>query len=868
MVPSFFRRFVCHTILVAVAAFTSSAMDVVDLTSGKPALESGKKGENIVSSFKPIQQDLSAFESVEITLKNHGKTDVLVVGEVGNASNKGSQDRCQGRLELAAGETGILKVRLMWRPTAPNYKKEFEPFFMFFKGMNVRDNTLDPTKVSFVRISYDAVSDADKVEIQKVVAKGEREGKQPNFFPFVDEYGQYMHIDWPGKVYNDADLKAQAAASTGDDYIDGSPSDWNEYGGWEKGPQLKATGFFYAKIHEGKWWLVDPKGRLFWSYGPTGVGFHASGPITDKEKWFADLPAKDGEFGEFYGTNSKARFKYYHKRDNYETFSYVHTNLKRMYGENWRVDANQGIHKKLRSWGINTCAAWSDNKVYEMKKTPYITMIHFSGPWITHEHFFRMPDPFDEGFRLAVRKSLESKPLTANDPWNIGYCVNNELGWGAESFGLNSALATLGKAWGKPKAKQVFVADLEAKYKDIQKLNRKWGSNYKSWEDMLEKRQMPNKKRAMVDLQAFAEKLAHEYFRIIREEVKRFAPNNMYLGCRFHGHRANDLIAVAMEYVDVVSYNIYQNPPNRGYQYKELFDKKPFMVTEFGVGTNPEQSPWRGDNRSPNPADRSNDLTKYLKEILKNPQFVGAHFFQFLDQPLTGRNDGEALLRGFVDVVGKPNFRLIEVNRDIVFPMYKDRFDYELPKEPSAGVYNLDDVEEETGTELIGVHGFREEGPFITKKYGWAKDADSQAYSWGNSTEFWFDKSKKVKGEGSYRFIVKKGWSRWILQMNDKKTLDFSPYQKLKFSLRSTRTKKWKDFSVIMEDTEKNYTVIRLADLGFKPDGKFHEISIDINALKKSGVNISKLNIILQFSWGGGVRNGDYFHMDNLHLVK
>ena len=50
-------------------------------------------------------------------------------------------------------------------------------------------------------------------------------------------------------------------------------------------------------------------------------------------------------------------------------------------------------------------------------------------------------------------------------------------------------------------------------------------------------------------------------------------------------------MAIAMEYVDVVSYNIYQNPPNRSFQYKELKNKKPLMVTEYGVERIPSNRP-------------------------------------------------------------------------------------------------------------------------------------------------------------------------------------------------------------------------------------------------------------------------------------
>jgi len=42
------------------------------------------------------------------------------------------------------------------------------------------------------------------------------------------------------------------------------PKDRDVYGGWSAGPKLEATGYFRAEKYNGKWWLVDPEGRLFW----------------------------------------------------------------------------------------------------------------------------------------------------------------------------------------------------------------------------------------------------------------------------------------------------------------------------------------------------------------------------------------------------------------------------------------------------------------------------------------------------------------------------------------------------------------------------------------------------------------------------
>ena len=62
--------------------------------------------------------------------------------------------------------------------------------------------------------------------------------------------------DRPDDQPRKEDLKAHAR-----------PKNWNKYGGWADGPRLKATGFFRVQKHKGKWWLVDPTGRLFWSHG-------------------------------------------------------------------------------------------------------------------------------------------------------------------------------------------------------------------------------------------------------------------------------------------------------------------------------------------------------------------------------------------------------------------------------------------------------------------------------------------------------------------------------------------------------------------------------------------------------------------------
>ena len=158
--------------------------------------------------------------------------------------------------------------------------------------------------------------------------------------------------------------------------------------------------------------------------------------------------------------------------------------------------------------------------------------------------------------------------------------------------------------------------------------------------------------------------------------------------------------------------------------------------------------------------------------------------------------------------------------------------------------------------------------PFLNKKLGWGKDCDTQEFSWDNSATVKYDGSHKVEGASSYRFTLKKGWSRWLMVLKDKNTLDFSPYSALKFAISSKDAAKWDAFSAIIQDSKGNYTSIPLKDVGFKPDGNFHWIRLDIAALKKGGIDVSSINTLLQISWGGGVERDHSFNLDGLHVVK
>ena len=346
---------------------------------------------------------------------------------------------------------------------------------------------------------------------------------EAQFFPLIDKFGQYRHADWPGKTHGARELADKKNAEADDLTRHPGPADWDTYGGWKAGPQLAATGRFRAEKHDGKWWLVDPEGRLFWSQGIDCVDMSwSTTPITDRRQWFARLPAKDSPDGKFYGRGDWGPHNYYEGKS-YETFDFTAVNLRRKYGEDWGRQFPEVLHRRLRSWGLNTIGNWSDASIYQMRKTPYVVTIGSSGRTLagSQGYWGKFADVFDPGFAASIRAAAQRhQAVSANDPWCLGYFVDNELSWGDE---LSLATAALASPADQP-AKQVFLADLRAKYGSIEALNAAWGTHYASWEALPASRTVPSVKRAYTDLAAFASKTAEQYFRTCRDEVKRSAP--------------------------------------------------------------------------------------------------------------------------------------------------------------------------------------------------------------------------------------------------------------------------------------------------------------------------------------------------------
>lgn len=618
--------------------------------------------------------DLSAFAAVAVDVKNAGRTRVTLHCRVDGAGTPGDRS-LSASLPLEPGEAKTLRVTLQRRPPPQLADKLFG--MRGYPGGLDKDKGLDAARIARVLVFVARPKEDHVFEIAAVRAQGRYDPPAwlamtpEQFFPMIDRYGQFRHADWPGKTHSDGDLTKAREAEDADLAARPGPKDWDQYGGWLAGPKLDATGFFRAEKHQGKWWLVDPEGRLFWSHGADCVRTATGAtPITDRRHYFAELPGAGSPLAQFLGRGNWAPHGYYQGKGSYETYNFTGANLLRKYGDEWKRESAAISHRRLRSWGMNTVANWSDEEIYLLRKTPYCVSISARDrkPIQGSEGYWgQFPDPFDPSFRKSLDARMAAEQgKSAGDPWCIGYFVDNELGWGDE---LSLAVAALASPPDQA-SKKAFLEDLRRKYAAIDKLNAAWGTSHASWEALAEGRTPPDREKAREDLAAFSTRVAEEYFRQSREAVKQVAPQNLYLGCRFAW--VNDrAVRAAAKYCDVIGFNKYTDSV-AALRLPEGVDK-PAVIGEFHFGALDRGMFHTGLRPVESQEARAAAYAAYVRGALKNPWIVGTHWFQYGDQATTGRPDGENYQIGLADVCDTPYPETIRACREVGYRMYEIR---------------------------------------------------------------------------------------------------------------------------------------------------------------------------------------------------
>jgi len=431
--------------------------------------------------------------------------------------------------------------------------------------------------------------------------------------PVVDDFGQYAHAEWPGKARSYQELIREWAQEDRM-LVPKSTLPACRYGGYAEG-RRKATGFFRVEKIGERWWFVDPEGCRFYSTGVNGAG--AEPPqtrIVGRSKLFAAIPTA----AQIPAPNAEPD----PLRD---PVSFYVANLQKRFGADWQAPSALVTSRRMRAWGLNTAYGPSLNDALpggSSLRQPYVFPLR---GWQQSEGaIMGLPDVYSEAFaRRVTAEAAQQLGPRKNDPWMIGYFIGNEPPWPAREAQLVD-LVLAGPA----------------------------SSMQQRFRNELAKGDTPAARKALVH-DAFT-----RYLQIVNSAVKRADPNHLNLGIRFGGTPPDEVIALARGF-DVYSMNKYRwAPPKDFIDRVYAIQKLPILIGEFHFGV-PERGLAPGLVQAMNQTERGVAYSYYVEHAAEHPAIVGTHWYQWIDQPVTGRRDGENYNIGWIDVTDRPYPELV-----------------------------------------------------------------------------------------------------------------------------------------------------------------------------------------------------------------
>jgi hypothetical protein len=480
-------------------------------------------------------------------------------------------------------------------------------------------------------------------------------------YPILDLMGQYVGDKWTGKLDHIRDLELLGNQDCEIYNAQSFQNQFSKYGGWLHSEKHDAKGYFYTKKINDRWWFIDPEGFLFWSLGINGVGNGSATKISGRSVLFPALTLERSEEKKWNQNSSLDTPSIFGS----DRINFYYLNLKRKYGNNWLLKHQKVTQGRLKKWGVNTYGAWSN--MPQNSDHPYTIIIHTKLQGIGAIE--KLPDPFSYEFMLDLKESLQQHASKSKDPWLLGVFINNEIHWQHKKSFSKQILSLKNTV----PARRAFEKFLKEKYSSIHHLNSNWGSEFKSFRKVNTIVNNKHSKIFKADMQAFFTHFVDSYYSLVRKEFKRVFPNHLYLGSRLHGKSKYNSILheKAAKYCDVVSFNIYDYGV-RNFKLLSEIDK-PILIGEFHFGT-ASHGVWGSGLRNVSSIEDQADLYKqYIEEASLHSNIVGAHWFQWSDQPTTGRFDGENFRIGIVNITDQPYPNLVQAMQEISTRLYLNR---------------------------------------------------------------------------------------------------------------------------------------------------------------------------------------------------
>ncbi|HYQ57169.1 MAG TPA: hypothetical protein VEP89_07455 [Draconibacterium sp.] len=458
--------------------------------------------------------------------------------------------------------------------------------------------------------------------------------------PVVDKFGQWNLSDFEDKAHSVEELKEDWAKEDAEiEAMKAAAPKFSKYGGSLK-YTTDATGFFRVEKIDEKWWFVDPDGHLFLSLGANGIGPNTSSNNSPpKGAYYLDAPEgfEAAELGTQRRSSSRNESTAENPTETDDPVMPGYWNLFRRYGaENMMEKAMEKVADRMTLWGMNTVGGWGGTGDHPK---PYMTYIRAGNT----TNIFGLIDIYTPGFKEMVSEAIKnSVQSTVNDDMLIGYFIGNEPAFCNQEDRLAELIL---EADDDVPMKQAYLEFIEENGEST-------ASN-----------------------KAFAYKTFREYVKTICEASKKYDPNHLILGIRFgRGVPTEEVLLISKDYFDVYSFNNYGMNPmiesNVNYgtttttadpegSEKNMFDEVykitglPMIIGEFHFGTT-DRALGESLVRVKSQEERGIAFRNYSEAAFSHPALIGLSWFQWNDQEMFGRRDGENYNIGLVDITDRP----------------------------------------------------------------------------------------------------------------------------------------------------------------------------------------------------------------------
>ena len=360
----------------------------------------------------------------------------------------------------------------------------------------------------------------------------------------------------------------------------------------------------------------------------------------------------------------------------------------RKYGSSWQTTAINLTVQRMKAWGFSGFGKWSS----ETGNLPILPVLEPNNVPIVAVH----PDIFDPVVQGDLQSSLQQQiQSNVSDPGILGWSFGNEYD---DLITPAEVQTILGLASTVPAKRALIDQALSAIYgNNVAAMAAAWGVNATTTADLYSASPTP----PAADIETLREYYEEQYFGFVYRTIKSLDPNHLYFGIWIVPGwwvNATDWQLNAA-HVDVIGYDRY-SPVFEDSVLEGLAKSTamPMFLGEFSFP--PSYSLLRGYEvyASANATDDGDAGVQYqsnLQSAARNPWCVGVAWFEYRDEPVSGRGflgetdldlvEGEDYAFGMVDVADRPKYDLVNQVRTTNLAMAQRRLAFAPPSLNAGG---------------------------------------------------------------------------------------------------------------------------------------------------------------------------------------